>query len=57
MHFTDKLPLKLDTDASQYGVGAVILHVNLLEKNTLLPMHAHVDEEQMQLRTNWKESV
>lgn len=57
MHFTDKLPLKLDTDASQYGVGAVILHVNLLEKNALLPMHAHVDEEQMQLRTNWKESV
>ena len=27
MHFSEKLPLKLDTDASQYGVGAVISHV------------------------------
>ena len=27
MHFSDNLPLKLDTDASQYGVGAVISHV------------------------------
>ena len=29
MHFSEKLPLKLDTDASQYGVGAVISHVLL----------------------------
>ena len=27
MNFSDNLPLKLDTDASQYGVGAVISHV------------------------------
>ena len=26
-HFSDTLPLKLDTDASQYGIGAVISHV------------------------------
>ena len=27
MHFNDKLPLKLDMDASQYGVGAIISRV------------------------------
>ena len=26
-HFSDTLPLKLDADASQYGIGAVISHV------------------------------
>ena len=26
-HFSDELPLKLDTDASNYGVGAVISHI------------------------------
>ena len=26
-HFNEKLPLKLDTDASQYGIGAVISHI------------------------------
>ena len=26
-HFSEKLPLKLDTDASNYGIGAVISHV------------------------------
>ncbi|KAL9950577.1 hypothetical protein ACROYT_G043093 [Oculina patagonica] len=26
-HFSETLPLKLDTDASQYGIGAVISHV------------------------------
>ena len=27
IHFSNDLPIKLDTDASQYGVGAVISHV------------------------------
>ena len=27
MHYQNNLPLRLDTDASQYGVGAVISHV------------------------------
>ena len=27
MHYQNNLPLKLDADASQYGVGAVISHV------------------------------
>ena len=26
-HFSEKLPLKLDTDASNYGIGAVISHI------------------------------
>ena len=28
-HFNEKLPLKLDTDTSQYGIGAVISHILL----------------------------
>ena len=27
IHFSNDLPIKLDTDALQYGVGAVISHV------------------------------
>ena len=27
VHYQNNLPLKLDTDASQYGIGAVISHV------------------------------
>ena len=40
MHFTDKLPLKLDTGDSQYGVATLILHVLPSGKERLVIAYA-----------------
>ena len=37
-HYNEKLALKLDTDASQYGIGVVILHILPSGKEKRLPM-------------------
>ena len=53
MHFSEKLPLKLHTDASQYGVGAVISHVLPSgEERPIAYASAHIDQKRTKLCAN-----